>query len=37
MPSALKYESRAKCRQNVAPAIVNPEPKMMWEVPRNIV
>ena len=29
MPSALKYDSRAKWRQKVAPAIVRPEPKMM--------
>ena len=29
MPSALKYDRRAKWRQKVAPAIVSPEPKMM--------
>ena len=37
MPRLWKYGSRVKVRQNTAPAIVRPEPKMMCEVPRYIV
>ena len=37
MPSVWKYGSRVKCRQNVAPAIVRPEPRMTCAVPWNIV
>ena len=33
MPSVWKYGSRVKCRQNVAPAMVRPEPRMTWAVP----
>ena len=36
-PKVLKYGIRAKLRQNVAPAIVKPEPRMTWAVPRYMV
>ena len=32
-PSVWKYGSRVKCRQNVAPAMVRPEPRITWAVP----
>ena len=36
-PNVWKYGSRVKLRQNVAPAIVRPEPTMTCAVPPNIV
>ena len=36
-PRLWKYGSRVKVRQNTAPAMVNPEPRMMCDVPRYIV
>ena len=32
-PSDMKYGNRVKCRQNVAPAMVSPEPRITCEVP----
>ena len=37
MPMVWKYGIRAKLRQNVAPAIVKPEPRMTCAVPRYMV
>ena len=37
MPRVWKYGSRVNDRQNVAPAIVIPEPSTTWAVPWNIV
>ena len=37
MPRLWKYGSRVKLRQNTAPAIVRPEPKMTCAVPWYIV
>ena len=36
-PSDLKYGNRVNDRQNVAPAIVMPEPSTTWAVPWYIV
>ena len=36
-PSVWKYGNRVKLRQNVAPAIVNPDPSTTCAVPWNIV
>ena len=36
IPSDRKYGSRVKCRQNVAPAIVKPDPRITWTVPWNM-
>ena len=36
-PSDWKYGSLVKLRQNVAPAMVRPEPSTTWAVPPNMV
>ncbi len=36
-PRLWKYGSRVKCRQNVAPAIVRPEPRITCAVPWYMV
>ena len=36
-PSDWKYGRRVKLRQNVAPAMVRPEPNTTWAVPPNMV
>ena len=37
IPSDTKYGSLVKCRQNVAPAMVRPEPSATCAVPWNMV